>query len=45
MKDKKKAEEIAVQRFQLLSPLLATGVDPAKASQLKAAICEQTGLL
>lgn len=44
MKDKKKAEDIAVQRFELLSPLLATGLDPAKASQLKAAISEQTGL-
>lgn len=44
LRDQKKAEEIAVQRVQLLSPLLADGLDPAKASQLKAAICEQTGL-
>jgi putative transposase len=44
MKDKQKAEEIAVQRVQLLSPLLAEGLDPAKAKELKAQICEQTGL-
>ena len=44
MKDQKKAEEIAAQRFQLLSPLLADGLDPAKARLVKAAICEQTGL-
>nr|WP_246309966.1 helix-turn-helix domain-containing protein [Paenibacillus frigoriresistens] len=44
MKDKQKAEEIAAQRVQLLSPLLAEGLDPAKAKELKAKICEQTGL-
>lgn len=44
MKDQRKAEEIAAQRVQLLSPLLTTGLDPAKACQIKAAICEQTGL-
>lgn len=44
MRDQKKAEEIAAQRMQLLSPLLADGLDPAKARQIKAAICEQTGL-
>jgi transposase InsO family protein len=44
LKDQRKAEEIAAQRVQLLSPLLANGLDPAKASQMKAAICEQTGL-
>ncbi|WP_201319388.1 DDE-type integrase/transposase/recombinase [Paenibacillus sp. EPM92] len=44
MKDQRKAEEIAANRVQLLSPLLAAGLDPAKASQIKAAICEQTGL-
>ena len=31
MKDQKKAEDIAAQRVQLLSPLLADGLDPAKA--------------
>ncbi|WP_287189712.1 hypothetical protein [Syntrophothermus sp.] len=41
MKDKKKAEEIAIQRMQLLSPLLAEDLDAAKARQLKARICEQ----
>jgi len=44
MRDQKKAEEIAAQRVQLLSPLLAEGLDPAKARQIKAQICEQTGL-
>jgi transposase InsO family protein len=44
MKDQKKAEEIAVQRVQLLSPLLADGLDSAKASQIKANLCEQTGI-
>ena len=44
MRNQEKAEAIAAQRMQLLSPLLAEGLDPAKASQLKAQICDQTGL-
>lgn len=44
MKDQKKAEAIAAQRMQLLSPLVAEGLDPAKAKELKAKICEQSGL-
>lgn len=44
MKDHKKAEQIAAERVQLLSPLLADGIDPAKMRELKAQICEQTGL-
>ena len=44
LKDQKKAEDIAAGRVQLLSPLLADGLDPAKARQIKAALCEQTGL-
>lgn len=44
MRDQKKAEAIAAERMQLLSPLLAAGVDPAKATQLKVQICDQTGL-
>lgn len=44
MKDKQKAEAIAAERVQLLSPLLAEGLDPAKASEIKRRICEQTGL-
>jgi transposase InsO family protein len=44
MKDQKKAEAIASGRVQLLSPLLAEGLDPAKAREMKARICEQTGL-
>ncbi|GIP20885.1 DDE-type integrase/transposase/recombinase [Paenibacillus sp. J22TS3] len=44
MKDQKKAEGIATERVQLLSPLLAEGLDPAKAREIKARICMQTGL-
>lgn len=44
MKDQKKAEEIASQRVQLLSPLLAEGLDPARVREIKMQICEQTGL-
>jgi putative transposase len=44
MKDQKKAESIATERVQLLSPLLAEGLDPAKAREIKQRICEQTGL-
>lgn len=44
MKDQKKAEELAAQRVQLLSPLLAERLDPAKAREIKTRICEQTGL-
>lgn len=44
MKDQKKAEAIAEQRMQLLSPLLMEGLDPAKAKQIKTRICEQSGL-
>lgn len=44
MKDQKRADAIAAERVQLLSPLLAEGLDAAKARQIKARICEQTGL-
>lgn len=44
MNDQKKAEDIAVQRMHVLSPLLAEGLDGAKISQMKAEICAQTGL-
>jgi len=44
MKDQKKAEEIAVQRVHLLSPLLVAGLDAAKARQIKEEICKQTGM-
>ena len=44
MKDQKRAESIASERVQLLSPLLAEGLDPAKAREIKQRICEQTGL-
>lgn len=44
MRDQKKAEEIATQRVQMLSPLLAEGLDPAKAREIKNQICEQAGI-
>ncbi|SFG92242.1 Integrase core domain-containing protein [Desulfotomaculum arcticum] len=44
MRDQKKAEEIATQRLQLLSPLLAEGLDAAQAKQIRANICQQTGI-
>jgi len=44
MKDQKKAEEIAASRVQLLSPLLESGLDLAKAHEIKQRICEQTGI-
>lgn len=44
MKDQTKAEALAAERMQLLAPLLADGLDPAKAREMKTKICEQTGL-
>jgi putative transposase len=44
MRDQKKADEVAEQRVQIISPLLAEGLDPAQARQIKARICQQTGL-
>ena len=44
MKNKKKAEEAAAERIQLISPLLAEGLDAAKVQQLKQAICESAGI-
>lgn len=44
MKDQRKAEDIAVERMQLISPLLADGLDPAKMKQIKTVICEQSGI-
>lgn len=44
MKDQKKAEAIATERMQLLAPLLAEGLDKAKARQIKKQICEQAGI-
>ena len=44
MKDQRKAEEIASQRVQLLSPLLAEGLDSAQAKQIRDRICAQTGI-
>lgn len=44
MRDQKKAEEMAAQRVQLLSPLLAEGLDNAQARTIRARICEQNGI-
>ncbi|GGG12792.1 hypothetical protein GCM10010912_66490 [Paenibacillus albidus] len=44
MKDQPKAEALAAERMQLLAPLLAEGLDPTKAREMKRQICEQTGL-
>ena len=44
MRDQKKAEAIAQGRMELLAPLLAQGLDPAKAKQLKTQICTQAGI-
>jgi putative transposase len=44
MRDKKKSEELAIQRFQLIAPLLAEGLDAAKAKQLKEQIMKTSGL-
>ena len=44
MRDQRKAEEIAAERVQLLSPLLAEGLDAARAREIKDQICEQTGI-
>ncbi|GAB3796993.1 hypothetical protein GCM10028868_17650 [Virgibacillus kimchii] len=44
MRNQKKAQEIAAERVQLLSPLLADGLDAAKARQIRRQICEASGL-
>ena len=44
MRDQKEADEIAEQRVQIISPLLAEGLDCAQVRQIRARICEQTGI-
>lgn len=44
MRDHKKSEELAVQRFQLISPLLAEGLDAGKLKELKEQIVKASGL-
>jgi len=44
MKDQSKADQIATERVELLSPLLAPGLDPAKRSQLICEICLKHGI-
>ncbi|WP_066442445.1 DDE-type integrase/transposase/recombinase [Cytobacillus gottheilii] len=44
MRNHKKSEELAVQRFQLISPLLAEGLDAGKIKELKNQIVQVSGL-
>ncbi|WP_026674116.1 DDE-type integrase/transposase/recombinase [Alkalihalobacterium bogoriense] len=44
MSDHKKSEELAVQRFQLISPLLAEGLDAGKVKELRGQIAKASGL-
>lgn len=44
MRDHKKAEGIAAERVQILSPLLSDNLDSAQVRGIKARICEQTGM-
>lgn len=44
MKNQERADEIATNRYQLLSPLLQDHLDQAQVRQLKEQICAQTGL-
>ncbi|WP_045518851.1 DDE-type integrase/transposase/recombinase [Neobacillus niacini] len=44
MRNYKKVEDTAVQRFQLIAPLLEEGLDAGKAKQLKDQICKTSGL-
>ena len=44
MKDGKKAEDIAAKRVQMISPLLADGLDAGQIRKLKAEICARTGI-
>ena len=42
MKNKKKAEEIAVKRLRMITPLLENGIDEAKKLYLRKNICENS---
>ncbi|WP_404468662.1 DDE-type integrase/transposase/recombinase [Sutcliffiella horikoshii] len=44
MRDSKKSEELAVQRFQLISPLMAEGLDAGKMRELREKIAKANGL-
>jgi transposase InsO family protein len=44
MKDSRKAEEVAANRVQLLSRLLADGLDAGQARKIRDEICAQTGI-
>ena len=44
MSDSKKAEETAVNRVQMLAPLMEQGLDTATLAQMKQEICERYGI-
>lgn len=44
MADLKNSEDIAIQRMEMISPLLATGLDPVRLSEMKKRIGEENGL-
>lgn len=44
MKDHKKADEIAIERVQLLTTILAAGTDAGKIREAKVQICQQYGI-
>lgn len=44
MSDSKKAEETAVNRVQMLAPLMEPGLDAAALAQMKQGICEKYGI-
>jgi hypothetical protein len=42
--NKQKQEAVAVERIQLITPLLDPNLDPAKEKMLRQQICQQSGL-
>lgn len=44
MKDHKKAEQIAVERVQMLAPILSAGLDAGKIKEAKLRICQDYGI-
>jgi transposase InsO family protein len=44
MKDQRKADQVATERAEMLGPLLTSGLDPAKRSQIIREICSKYGV-
>lgn len=44
MKDHRKADQVATERAEMLGPLLTSGLDPAKRSQIIREICSKYGV-